>query len=58
MAEIAKQLDVGQAVLQSVRTGLYPESEAVAVSELSSSVLPALQNDLRKGRDEIEVRHD
>jgi len=57
MAATVDQADVSQAVLQSVRTGLYPESEAIAVSQLSSSALPALQNELRKGRDEIEVRY-
>ena len=44
-----------QAILKSVKDGLYPEEEAVLSAELPSSALGSLEELLQNARKEVEV---
>ena len=45
----------GQALLQSVRDGTYPEGEEVISAELPSSALPVVVDLLEQARSDVKV---
>lgn len=55
--------NVRKAILQSIASGLYPESADVASAEVPSTALSALQDEVRQARDQVEnqvrqISHD
>ena len=45
----------GQAVLEHVQTGVYPESEAIISADLPPSVLPDISELIEHAQDEVKV---
>jgi centromere/kinetochore protein ZW10 len=48
--------ELGDAILQSVEHGVYPESEDVASAELPPPALPDLLEVIGKAREDVKVR--
>jgi len=48
--------ELGDAILQSVEHGAYPESEDVASAELPPTALPNLLEVIGKAREDVKVR--
>ena len=48
--------DLAQAVVQSVQLGAYPDSEEIISAELPANAIAPLLEELRKARDEVQVR--
>lgn len=46
----------GQAVLNSVQSGTYPESEAIVAAELPPSALPTILKLVDQAREDVKVR--
>lgn len=46
----------GQAVLDHVQTGAYPESEEVIAAELPPSALPEVSKLIQQAREDVKVR--
>jgi len=55
MSTATSDEEIRKAVLKSIRSGLYPESESVASADIPTSALSALQDEVRQARDEVEV---
>ena len=49
--------EYGHAILEAVRTGLYPDSQELISSDLPYSSLPELRSLLESTRKDVEVRH-
>ncbi len=47
---------LAQAVLQSAKDGVYPESEEVITADVPATTLPVLLELLDKAREEVKVR--
>jgi len=47
--------DYGQAILEHLRTGAYPESEDIISAELPASALPDISKLIGKARDDVKV---
>jgi centromere/kinetochore protein ZW10 len=48
--------ELGDAIIQSVEHGVYPESEDVASAELPPTALPNLLEAIGKARENVKVR--
>ena len=48
--------EYGQAILESVRSGSYPETDAVVSADLPSSALPTVLKLIAQARDDVKVR--
>ena len=46
----------GQAVLNSVQSGTYPESEEIIAAEIPSSALPTILKLVDQAREDVKVR--
>lgn len=46
----------GQAVLNSVQNGIYPESEEIVAAEVPPSALPAILKLVDQAREDVKVR--
>ena len=49
--------EYGQAVLDHVQSGAYPESEDVVSAELPPSALPEISKLIQEARDDVKVGH-
>lgn len=57
MSEQASDAQLGDAILQSVQHGAFPQDERVASSIVPASALPKLLETINKAREETRVRH-
>ena len=57
MPPVPSDARLDQAILKSVKDGLYPEDEEVLSAELPSSALESLEKLLQDARTEVEVSH-
>lgn len=46
----------GQAVLNSVQSGTYPENEEIVAAEISPSALPTILKLVDQAREDVKVR--
>lgn len=46
----------GQAVLNSVQSGTYPENEEIVAAEISPSALPTILKLVNQAREDVKVR--
>lgn len=49
--------EYAQAVLDSVRSGAFPENEEVVSAELPPSAVPTVLKLIDEARDDVKVRH-
>lgn len=47
----------GQAVLDHIQTGAYPDSEEIISAELPASALPAVSKLIEEAREDVKVRY-
>ena len=56
MASQTSEQDLGDAILQSVQHGSFPQSEHVASAPVPATVLPKLLEVVGKAREDTKVR--